>query len=85
MGKLQDETSVVGPDLKAHGYNNLRVADLITVPILPRLVMRTPDYIKYCIGFLTIFGGRTYLDLVLAGHQCPDKSNFRHIARLLHM
>jgi choline dehydrogenase-like flavoprotein len=36
MGKQQDRLSVVGSDLKVHGYNNLRVADLSVTPILPR-------------------------------------------------
>jgi len=38
MGSQGDRASVVSSDLKVHGYENLRVADLSVTPILPRFV-----------------------------------------------
>lgn len=36
MGKSHDKMSVVSSELKVHGFDNLRVADMSVTPLLPR-------------------------------------------------
>lgn len=60
MGKRSDGTSVVASDLKVHGYDNLRVADMSVIPILPRSVTNALQTVPL-LALLTLFSGRTSL------------------------
>ena len=47
MGPASDRTAVVGPDLRVHGFDNLRVAD---TSIYPDNVMHNTNLTAYVVG-----------------------------------
>ncbi len=47
MGKTDDATAVVGPDLRVHGFDNLRVAD---TSIYPDNIMHNTNLTAYVVG-----------------------------------
>lgn len=75
MGLPSNRSSCVDRDLKVHGLESLRVADMSVTPMLPRLVsaVSVSAYFVMKVADISVSGRKSYSILCC----CPDYNSFR--------
>jgi choline dehydrogenase len=45
LGPADDPLAVVGPDLRVHGFDNLWLADMSVIPVVPHVATNLPAFL----------------------------------------